>query len=244
MNRCFWTVVLKKTLENPLDCKKIQPVYPKGDQSWAFIGRTDAVAETPVLWPPDSKNWLIGKDLDAGKDWRQEEKGTAEDEMVGWHHWLNEPEFEQAPGTGDRQGSLACCGPWGHKELDMTEGLSWTDWCLLEFPGLLLISKSNNVTQRFRKLGWRNHAQNMVSENSEHLFWWSPGRKISGTQNGLLWKLQDWVLWEVNHQQHQCLRVGYATFPSGLRWLGPLLRQILEVYILTVCIECESNSQI
>ena len=92
-NWCYWTEVLEKTLESPLDCKEIQPVYPKGDQSWVFIGRT-VEAETPIFWPPDAKNWLIGKDSDAGKDWRQEEKGTTEDEMVGWHHWVNEHEFE------------------------------------------------------------------------------------------------------------------------------------------------------
>ena len=93
-NWCFWTVVLEKTLESPLDCKEIQPFHPKGNQSWVFIGRTDVEAETPVHWPPDAKNWLIGKDRDPGKDWRQEEKGTTEDEMVGWHHWLNGHEFE------------------------------------------------------------------------------------------------------------------------------------------------------
>ena len=125
-NWCFWTVVLEKTLESPLDSKEIKPISHKGDQSWVFIGRTDAEAETAVLWPPDVKNWLIGKDPDAGKDWRQEEKWTTEDEIVGWHHWLNGHEFEQAPGVGDRQGSLACCSPWGFKELDMTEQLNWT----------------------------------------------------------------------------------------------------------------------
>ena len=119
-NWCFWTVVLEKTLESPLDCKEIQPVHPKGDQSWVFIRRTDIEAETLILWPPDAKSWLIWKDLDAGKDWRQEEKGMAEDEMAGWHHWLNGYEFEQAPGVGDGQGSLVCCSPWAHKELDMT----------------------------------------------------------------------------------------------------------------------------
>ena len=126
-NWCFWTVVLEKTLESPLDCKEIQPVHPKGDQSWVFIGRTHAEAETPILWPPDAKSWLIWKDPDAGKDWRQEEKGTTEDEMVGWHHRLNGHEFEQAPGVGDRQGSLVCCILWDHKELDTTEQLSWTE---------------------------------------------------------------------------------------------------------------------
>ena len=120
---CFWTVVLEKTLESPLDCKEIQPVYPKGNQSWIFIGRTDAEAQ--IIWPPDVKNWLIGKDLDAGKDWRWEEKGMTEDEMVGWHHGLHGHKFEQAPGIGDGQGSLACCSPWGHKESDTTERLNW-----------------------------------------------------------------------------------------------------------------------
>ena len=113
---CFWTVVLEKILGSLLDCKEIQPVHPKGDQSWLFTGRTDAEAEAPILRPPDVKKWLIRKDLDAGKDWGQEEKGMAEDEMVGWHHWLDGHEFEQAPGVGDRQRSLACCSSWGRKE--------------------------------------------------------------------------------------------------------------------------------
>ena len=112
-NWCFLTVVLEKTLESHLDCKEIQPVHPKGHQSWIFIGRTDAEAETPILWPPDVKNWLIGKKPDAGNDWRQEEKGTTEDEMVRWHHQLDVREFEQAWGVGDGQGSLACCSSWG-----------------------------------------------------------------------------------------------------------------------------------
>ena len=112
-NWCFWTVVLEKTLENRLDCKEIQPINCKGNQSWIFIGRTEAEAETPILWPPDAKNWLIRKDPDAGKDWRQKEKGMKEDETVGWHHWLNGREFEQAQGDSEGQGSLACCSPWG-----------------------------------------------------------------------------------------------------------------------------------
>ena len=117
---------LEKTLESPLDSKEIQPVHPKGDQSWIFTGRTDAEAETPILWSPHAKNGLIGKDPDAGKDWMQEEKGKTEEEMVGWHHQLDRHEFEQALGDGDGQGSLACCSPWGLKELDTTEWLSWT----------------------------------------------------------------------------------------------------------------------
>ena len=117
---CFRTIVPEKTLENPLDSKEIEPVNPKGNQPWIFIGRTDAEAEAPILWPLDVKSWLIGKDSDAGKDWEQEEKGMTEDEMVGWHHQLNEHEFEQTPGDSEGQGSLACCSPWGHKESDMT----------------------------------------------------------------------------------------------------------------------------
>ena len=108
-NWCVWTVVLEKTLESPLDCKEIKPVNPKGNQSWIFTGRTNA--EAPILWPPDVKNWLTGKDPDAGKDWRWEKKGTTEDEMVGWHHQLDGHDFEQAPGVSDGQGSLACCIP-------------------------------------------------------------------------------------------------------------------------------------
>ena len=123
-NWCFWTVVLEKTLESPLDCKEIQPVHPKWDQYWIFIGRTDA--ETPILWPPDAKNWLTGKDPHAGKHLRQEEEGMTKDEMIGWHHRLNGHEFEEALGVDDGQGSLVCCNPWGCKESDMTERLNWT----------------------------------------------------------------------------------------------------------------------
>ena len=131
-NWCFWTVVLERTLESPLDCKEIQPVHPKGDQSWVFIGRNDAEAETPILGPPHAKSWLIGKDPDAGRDWGQEEKGTTEDEMAGWHHQLEGHEFEWTPGVGDGQGGLACCNSWGREESDMTERLNWT-----ELKGLL-----------------------------------------------------------------------------------------------------------
>ena len=116
-NWYFQTVVLKTILESPLDSREIKPVHPKENQPWILIGRTDAEAEAPILWPSDSKSWLIGKDPDAGKDWRQEEKGTTEDEMVGWHHWLNGHKFEQTVGHGEGQGSLA----WGHKESGMTE---------------------------------------------------------------------------------------------------------------------------
>ena len=108
-------LVLKKTLESPLDCKEIQPVHPKADQSWVFIGKTDVEAETPIFYPPDAKSWLTGKDPDAGKDWGQEKKGTTEDEMVGWHHQLNGHEFGWTLGVSDGQGSLECCGSWGRR---------------------------------------------------------------------------------------------------------------------------------
>ena len=126
-NWCFSTVVLEKTLESPLDFREIKPVNPKGNQPWMLIGWTDAKAETPILWPLAAKIWLFRKDPGAWKDWRQEEKGMTEDEMVGWHHWLNGHEFEQAPGVGNGQGSLACYSPWRHKELGTTEWLNWKD---------------------------------------------------------------------------------------------------------------------
>ena len=123
-NWSFWSVVLEKTLKSLLDCREIQPVHPKEDQSWVFIGRTDAKAETPVLWPPDAKSWLTGKSPDAGRDWGQDEKGMTEDEMAGWHHWLNGHEFGWTPGVGDGQGGLACCDSWGRKESDTTKRLN------------------------------------------------------------------------------------------------------------------------
>ena len=124
-NWCIGIVVLEKTLESPLDCKEIKHVNPKGNQPWIFTGRTDAEAEPPLLWPPNVKSRLTGKDPDAGKNWRQEEKRMTEDEMVGWYHWLDGHDFE--PGNSEGQGSLACCSPWGCKKLDMTERLNWTE---------------------------------------------------------------------------------------------------------------------
>ena len=129
-NWCFWTVVLEKTLESPLDWKAIQPVHSEGDQPWDFFGRTDAKAETPVLWPPHAKSWLIGKDSDAGRDWGQEEKGTTEDEMAGWHQRLNGQEFGWTLGVGDGQGGLACCDSWDHSQTWLSD---WTElnWWIL-----------------------------------------------------------------------------------------------------------------
>ena len=132
-NWCFWTMMLEKILESPLDSKEIKLVIPRGNQSWIFMGMTEAA----ILWPPDVKNWLTGKDPDAGKDWRPKKKGTTEDEMIGWHHWLNGQEFEHTLWVGDGQGSLACCSPWGCKELDTTEWLNW--WGHVERSGNLNI---------------------------------------------------------------------------------------------------------
>ena len=122
-NWCFWAMVLQKTLESPLDSKEIKPVNPKGNQPWILIRRTDAEAQAPIPWQPDAKRWLTGKDPEAGKDWRQKEE-TTEDEMVGWHHWLNGYEFEQTLGDSGGQGGLVYCSPWGHKELDAPERLN------------------------------------------------------------------------------------------------------------------------
>ena len=138
-NWCFWTMVLEKTLESPLDCKEIKPVNPKGNQSWIFIGRTDA--EAPILWPPEAKNWLIGKDPDAGKD-RRQEKGMTEDEMVGWHHQLHGHRFGWTLGVGDGQWGLVCYSSWGHKESDRTERLNWTE--LMTNPQQTLFSMVKN----------------------------------------------------------------------------------------------------
>ena len=145
-NWCFWTVVLEKTLESPLDCKEIQPVHPEGDQSWLFIGGTDVEAETLIIWPPDAKSWLIWKDPEAGNDWGQEEKGTTEDEMFGWHHRLDGRGFGWTPGVGFGQWGLACCSPRGRKESDTTEWLDWTElnWMFgKNWPIVFLISTNS-----------------------------------------------------------------------------------------------------
>ena len=170
-NWYFWTMVLEKTLESPLDCNEIQPVCPKGDQSWMFIARIDAEAETPILWPADAKNWLIGKDPDAGKHWRGDGKGTTADEMVGWHHWLSDHVFVQALGVGDGQGSLTCCSPCGRKALDTTEWLNWTELthnmlslAFRSFPPLWFTSYIFSFFQSTDKLNQviKNHVAKIV----------------------------------------------------------------------------------
>ena len=135
-NWCFWTAVLEKTLESPLDCKEIKPANPKGNQSWIFTGRTDAEAEAPIVWPPNMKSQLIGKDPDVGKDWS--EKGMTEDEIVGWHHWLDGHEFEPIPGDGEGQGSLVCYSPLDHIESDTNEWLSNNNTGLTSAPASLV----------------------------------------------------------------------------------------------------------
>ena len=140
-NWCFQIMVLEKALESPLDCKEIKSVNPGWYQSWIFIGRTHAEAEAPVHWPLDGKSWLIGKDPDAGKNWRQEKKGTTEDEVVGWHHSLDGHEFEQGPGDGEEQESLVCCSPWGHKESDMAD--NWTELNSFMKSSIILAVKKN-----------------------------------------------------------------------------------------------------
>ena len=163
-NGCFWTVVLEKTLESPLDCKELQPVHPKGDQSWVFIGRTDVEAETAILWPPDTKSWLIRKNPDAGRDWGQEEKGTTENEMVEWRHQLNGDEFEKTPGVGDGQGGLACYSPWNHEELDTTELLNWTE--LSDLTNRHLFTPSSRDQMSEIKVP-ANSLQSLPSEGAE-----------------------------------------------------------------------------
>ena len=157
-NLCFWTVVLQKTLESPLDCKEIQPVHSEGDQPWDFFERNDAKAEAPALWPPHAKSWLIGKDYDAGRGWGLEEKGTKEDEMAGWHYRLDGRESEWTPGDGDGQGALACCDSWGHKESDTTEQLNWTEFCLglsyTSWPTFVGCGSSNLVFRALMALFW------------------------------------------------------------------------------------------
>jgi len=151
-------VVLEKTLESPLDCKEIQPVHSKGDQSWVFFGRNDTKAETPVLWPPHVKSWLIGKDSDVGRDRGREEKGTTEDEMAGWHHWLDGRESEWTLGVGDGQGGLACCNSWGCKESDTTEWLNWAElnWLMFVYWYKVVNKKNNLMWRKFneRKCKW------------------------------------------------------------------------------------------
>ena len=186
-NWCSWTVVLEKTLESPLDCKEIQPVHHKGNQSWVFIGRTDAEAETPILWPPHVKSWLIA---DAGRDWGQEEKGTTEDEMAGWHHRLDGHEFEWTPGVGDGQGGLACCDSWGHKESDTTEQLNWTELALCVCVSVTFCFSTLKVLEQKH---WNVAPQDF---SRIILIWLEQGKKSKSLQlNQCLWNFQFVLGW-------------------------------------------------
>ena len=173
-NCCFWTVVLEKSLESPLDCKEIQPVHPRGNHSWIFFGSTEA--ETPIFWLPDVKNWLIEKDPDAGKDWRREEKGTTEDEMVGWHHRLNGHEFGYTLVVGDGQGGLACCSPWGRRVgHDWKTELNWTE--PLPFPIYIPILQ--------QKSGW--HSTSLPFDSERNTLWDRCSRHVFRFLIQLLW---------------------------------------------------------
>ena len=171
-NWYFWTVVLEKTLESPLDYKEIQPVHSEGDQPWDLFGKNDAKAETPVLWPPPATSWLIGKDSDAGRDWGQEEKGTTEDEIAGWYHRLDGHEFEWTPGVGDGQGGLAGCNSWGGKELDTTERLNWTP------------KKPYLQTQSHWMLGLQN--MNYRGTQFSHSFYLGPENMVNFTKHAFI----------------------------------------------------------
>ena len=170
-NWCFWTVVLEKTFESPLDCKETQPVHSEGDQPWDFFGRNDAEAETPVLWAPHAKSWLIGKDPDAGRDWGQEGKGTPEDEMAGWHHWLDGHESECTSGVDDGQGGLAHCNSWGCKESDTTERLNWTElnhYCgnhFMMYANQIIMMNTLNLHSVMYQL------YNKITGRKNHWFW-------------------------------------------------------------------------
>ena len=168
VNWCFWTVVLEKAFESPLDCKDIKPVNPKEYQSWIFIRRTDT--EAPILGPPDAKSRLIRKDPDAGKDWRQEKKGTTEDKIVGWHHRLNGHDFEQALGGGEGQGSLVCCSPWGHKESDTTKQLNNNN--IYGLPWLLRVKNLPAMWETWIwSLGWEDPLEKTMTTHFSILAW-------------------------------------------------------------------------
>ena len=227
-NWCFWTVVLEKTLDSPLDCKEIQPIHSKRDQSWVFIGRTDAEAETPILWPPDVKNRLIWKDSDAGKDWRWEEKGTTEDEMVGWHHWLNGHEFEKGPGVGEGQGSLACCSPCGCKESDTTERLKWTE--LNWMP-----EKIEGRWRRARlKLRWLDGIINSIDMNLGKLWemvrnreaWHAAVHVVSMSQT----RLSDWTTATIHKFNRNIVKQRWTGWPLQ----SPFQPMILRFYESTI----------
>ena len=229
--------MLEKTLESPLDCKELKLVHPKGDQSWVFIGRNDVKAETPILWPPDAKRWLIWKDSDAGKDWGQEEKGMTEDEMVGWHHRFNGHGFGWTPGVYDGQGGLVCYGSLDHKELDTSQWLNWTElnrtlipvcgsWCTLQ-KGASLVTQTLKTPPTVQKtrvcsLHWEDPWRRELLPTPVFLPWESLGkRSLAGYSAWVLkvsWatKLHDWATrhseYKLNKQLNTVLTYSLTSF--------------------------------
>ena len=203
--------MLEKTLDSPLDSKEIKPVHPKGNQSWIFIGRTDAEAETPVLWPPDAKSWLPRKDPDDGKDWGQEEKGVTEDEMVGWHHWLHGHELEQILGESKGQGSLVCCSPWGYKESDMMQQLNNNN--MESFLSFL-----SNLRYMYMEPSWFFLCSNWMG----HCFW-ADSRNDFFKELLLVWKVKVSVA-----QSYPTLHDPMDCSPRGSSVHGILQVRILE----------------
>ena len=211
-NWCFWTVVLEKTLESSLDSKEIQPVHSKGDQSWVFFGKNDAKAETPILWPPHAKSWFIGKDPDAGRDWRKEEKGTVEDEMAGWHHWFDGHEFEWTLGVRDGQGGLTCFDSWARKESDTTEQLNWTELTEYLFTSIVIYA-STLLNSLLTKL-----AQFSIAVSQ----WVKNPPAMQETQETQVWSLG----------RENPLKEGMATHSSILAWRIPWAESIRLQWVI------------
>ena len=245
-NWCFWTLVLEKTLESPLDCKELQPVQSKGDQSWVFIGRTDVEAETPILWLPDAKNWLIWKDPDAGKDWGQEEKGMTEDGMVGWHHQLYGHGFGCTLRVGDGQGGLACCSSWGRKEWDMTKRLNWTE--IVEISKTTVNGDCSHEIKRL--FSWKEssdqHRQHIKKQN-HHFANKDPNSQSYGFTSSQVW------MWELDHKEswalkNWCFRIlvleKTLDSPLDCKEVQPVHPEVNQSWIFTGRIYAEAEAPI
>ena len=220
-NLCFWTVVLEKTLESPLDYKEIQLVYSEGDQPWDFFGRNDAKAETPVLWPPHAKSWLIGKDSDAWRDWGQEEKGMPEDEMAGWNHWLDGRESEWTSGVGDGQGVLTYCDSRGHKESNTTEWLNWTE--LRDTNKMFVLGakiaeekmQSSHIPRikPFARCWWRDHNSEADGRNLRATSRISGERVVGEMEMGL-----GWHIWAAAGEEKVFTCLEWQTYLRVIHW--------------------------
>ena len=226
-NWCFWPVVLEKTLENPLDCKEIQPVHSEGDQPWDFFGRQEAKAETPVLWPPHAKSWLIGKYSDAGRDWGRRRRGWQRMRWLDeWHHWLDGHEFEWTPGVGDGHGGLACCSSWGHKESDTTEWLNWTDGTRCHDLSFLSLSTSENSLMHVANLHLLLNTQLKCHSSGEVFmaltrqlatFFWCPIVKMKSLSRVRLFEIP----WTVVYQASLSMGFSRQEYWSGLPFPSP-----------------------